>query len=145
VVLADVNVLVSAHRSDAVHHAACRVWLEAVLRSDEAFAVSESVLAGVVRIATHPKIFIPPSTLDEALAFASEVAGREQAVRIAPGPRHWEIFTRLCRDADARGNLVPDAYLAALAIESGCEWITLDGDYARFPGLRWRRPATDQL
>jgi hypothetical protein len=140
VVLADVNVLVSAHRSDAVHHAECRAWLEAVLQSDEAFGVSESVLASVVRIATHPKIFIPPSTLDEALAFAGEVSGPEHAVRIAPGPRHWEIFTRLCRDADARGNLVPDAYLAALAIETGCEWITLDGDYARFPGLKWRRP-----
>lgn len=59
---------------------------------------------------------------------------------MSPGERHWEIFTRLCRSARARGNLVPDAYLAALAIESGTEWITTDRDYARFPGLRWRHP-----
>jgi len=57
-----------------------------------------------------------------------------------PGPRHWEIFDRLCRAVDARGNLVPDAYLAALAVESGSEWITGDRDFSRFPGLRWRHP-----
>ena len=59
---------------------------------------------------------------------------------IAPGPRHWGIFAGLCRTTGVRGNLVPDAYLAALAIESGSEWISTDRDYARFPGLRWRHP-----
>ncbi|PYY22410.1 MAG: hypothetical protein DMG62_13770 [Acidobacteria bacterium] len=58
-----------------------------------------------------------------------------------PGAQHWEIFIRLCKEADARGNLVADAWYAALAIESGCEWITLDRDYARFEGLRWRLSA----
>lgn len=57
-----------------------------------------------------------------------------------PGPRHWKLFTDLCRRAGAKGNLVPDAYLAALAIESGSEWITTDPDYARFPDLRWHHP-----
>jgi len=59
---------------------------------------------------------------------------------IQPGERHWEIFTRLCSDARTKGNLVADAFLAALAIESECEWITTDRDYARFPGLQWRHP-----
>ncbi len=59
---------------------------------------------------------------------------------VSPGERHWEIFSRLCRQTGVKGNLVPDAYLAALAIESGSEWITTDRDYVRFPGLRWRRP-----
>ena len=54
--------------------------------------------------------------------------------------RSSSAFTRLCRDAGAKGNLVPDAYLAALAIESGSEWITTDRDYSRFDGLRWRHP-----
>ena len=61
---------------------------------------------------------------------------------VGPGNRHWEIFTRLCREAEVKGNLIADAYLAALAIESGSEWITTDRDYARFPGLRWRHPLT---
>jgi hypothetical protein len=64
----------------------------------------------------------------------------EHAVPIAPGLRHGEIFAKLCREAHVRGHLVSDAYLAALAIESGCEWISTDGDYARFTGLKWRRP-----
>jgi predicted nucleic acid-binding protein len=59
---------------------------------------------------------------------------------IQPGPRHWSIFTRLCLKERITGNLVPDAWFAALAIESGCEWITTDGDYARFKELKWRRP-----
>jgi predicted nucleic acid-binding protein len=61
-------------------------------------------------------------------------------VAIEPGRRHFDIFTRLCREAEARGNLVTDAYLAALAIESGSDWVTTDRDYSRFPGLRWRHP-----
>ena len=85
-------------------------------------------------------MFDPPSTLAQALAFADEVRSPEHAVPVAPGARHWDIFSKLCREADARGNLVADAYLAALAIETGSEWISTDGDYARFPGLRWRRP-----
>lgn len=66
--------------------------------------------------------------------------GQPNAVAIAPGGRHWQIFTRLCAEAKTRGNLVPDAYLAALAIESGSEWISTDRDYMRFPELRWRHP-----
>ena len=139
-VLPDVNVLVYAHRSDSARHGTCRTWLTSVLASDEAYGMSELVLSGFVRVVTHPAVFNPPSSLADALAFASEVLSPEHAVPVVPGPRHWEIFTRLCREADARGNLVPDAYLAALAIESGSEWITTDGDYARFAGLRWRRP-----
>jgi len=93
-----------------------------------------------VRIATHPKVFKQPSRLDVALAFVAGLLAQPNAVAVRPGPRHWQIFTRLCHDARVRGNLVADAYLAALAIESGCEWITTDGDFARFPGLKWRRP-----
>jgi uncharacterized protein len=140
VVLPDVNILVHAHRSDSAHHAVCRTWLESVLASDQAYGMSELVLSGFVRVVTHPKIFSPPSSIEAALAFASEVLSPEHAVPVVPGPRHWEIFSKLCRDADARGNLVADAYLAALAIESGSEWFSTDGDFARFPGLKWRRP-----
>ena len=139
--LPDVNVLVYAHREDSPHHGLCRDWLLDTLKGDQAFGLSHAVLAGVVRIVTHPRVFKQPSRLDVALAFVAGLLQQPHAVVIAPGPRHWEIFTQLCRDADARGNLAADAYLAALAIESGCEWITTDGDFARFPGLKWRPPA----
>jgi uncharacterized protein len=141
VTLPDVNVLVYAHREDSPHHAVCHAWLLATLKSDQAFGLSETVLASVVRIVTHSKIFTRPTRLDVALAFIAGLLMQPNVIMVAPGPRHWEIFTRLCRDVDARGNLVADAWLAALAIESGCEWVTTDGDFGRFPGLKWRRPA----
>lgn len=139
-ILLDVNVLVYAHRSDAPSHDRYREWLESVVNSDVAFGLSDLVLSGFLRVVTHPRVFREPSSLERALRFVAEIRERPHCVTVAPGERHWEIFTRLCREADARGNIVADAYLAALAIESGSEWITTDRDYARFPGLRWRHP-----
>jgi toxin-antitoxin system PIN domain toxin len=140
VLLFDVNVLVYAHREDADNHAAYREWLEGVINADAAYAVSELVLSGFIRIVTHPKVFIAPSSLGDALLFAEQLRDQPNCVVLQPGPRHWDIFRRLCMDSGVRGNLVPDAYLAALAIESGSEWITTDRDFSRFKGLRWRTP-----
>jgi predicted nucleic acid-binding protein len=74
------------------------------------------------------------------LKFCTFLREQPNAVLITPGERHWAIFTDLCTRAKVRGDLAADAFLAAMAIESGCEWITIDRDYARFPGLRWRHP-----
>jgi toxin-antitoxin system PIN domain toxin len=98
------------------------------------------VLGGFLRIVTSPGIFNPPTPTVDALAFAQIVRDASNCVIVEPGVRHWGIFVDLCKVRGARGNLVPDAYFAALAIESRSEWVTMDGDYARFPGLRWRRP-----
>ena len=70
----------------------------------------------------------------------SALGSPSNRVEVVAGPRHWQIFADLCERTDAGGNRVDAAYLAALAIESGCEWITSDRDYGRFPGLRWRHP-----
>ena len=139
-VLIDINVLVYAHRRDCSNHIAYRRWLEGCISSDQAYGMSDLVLSAFLRIVTHPRIFNLPTRLEDALRFASEVRTPANCVAVSPGARHWEIFTRLCRAAGAKGNLVSDAYLAALAIESGSEWITTDRDYSRFPGLRWRHP-----
>lgn len=142
-ILIDVNVLVNAFREAAPEHAAYRAWLTSTIAKDEPFALSELVLSGFVRIATHPRVFDPPASVAEALAFADAIRSQPNAVIVAPGSRHWGIFTRLCTGSAAKGNLVADAYLAALAMESGCEWITGDRDFSRFPGLRWRHPLAD--
>lgn len=140
-ILCDVNVLVHAHRRDAPRHDEIRRWLEGVLEADEAYGVSTLVLSSFLRVVTHPRIFDPPSAVDDALQFVDVILAQPGAVVVAPGPRHWEIFRNLCRQANAKGNLIPDAYLAAIAIEHGCEWISLDRDFARFPSLRWRTPS----
>lgn len=138
--LVDVNVLVYAHREDVAEHARYRLWLEGMINSPQAYAMSDLVLSGFLRVVTHPRVFDPPSPMKTALTFTDELRSRPNCVPVEPGPRHWSIFVDLCRSAGAKGNLVPDAYLAALAIESGSEWITTDRDYARFPALRWRHP-----
>lgn len=139
-ILVDVNVLVYAQRTDVPDHREYREWLETILNGDEVFGVSELVLSGVIRILTHPKIFKRPTPLKRAQEYVGLIRNAELAAPVHAGTRHWDIFQSLLGEAGARGNLVPDAYLAALAIESGCEWITTDRDFSRFRRLRWRHP-----
>lgn len=134
------NVLVYAHREDSRDHARHHAWLEEAINGPQAFGMSDLVLSGFLRVVTHPRVFSTPTPMERALEFVGVLRSAANCVRVVPGERHWEIFADLCRGADARGNLVPDAWFAALAIESGSEWITTDRDYARFPGLRWRHP-----
>lgn len=138
--LLDVNILVAAHREDAEQHHTIRPWLESQLEKPPGIALSDLALSGFVRVVTHPKIFKIPTPLQEALDFTVDLRARSAVTIVRPGVGHWEIFLKLCRAADARGNLVPDAYHAALAIEFGLEWITLDRGFARYPGLRWSCP-----
>jgi hypothetical protein len=140
VILPDVNVLLYAFRDDSVDHVRYRGWLDAVVNGAEAYGMSPQVLASVVRIATHPRIYAAPARLDDALSFARVLLEQPTCTVVQPGARHFSLVEDLCRRAAATGNLVQDAWFAALALETGCEWITTDGDFARFPGLRWRRP-----
>ena len=139
-ILVDVNVIVYAAMRSAVDHVRYRAWLERSLEGDEPVAVSDVVLSGFVRVVTNPRVFRQPLSTTDAFAFADRLRGQPNVITIAPGPRHWEIFRRLCNASAAKGNLVADAYLAALAIEAGCEWVTTDRDFARFEGLRWSHP-----
>lgn len=138
--LPDVNVLVYAFREDAPGHREWRSCLEQLVEAPEPWALSDHVLAGFLRVVTHPRVFAPPTPLEAALAFAEALLSRPNAVVVTPGLRHWEIFTRISRESGARGNHLPDAWLAALAIEQGCDFITADRGFARFAGLRWSRP-----
>jgi len=138
--LFDVNVLVNASRADSDHHQPCRAYLDAVIESPAAFGLTPIVLSGFLRIVTHPRVFKTPTPLADALEFVEALREQPQAEIVRPGHRHWDIFTMLAEETSARGNLIPDAYLAAIAIESGSEWVSTDGDFARFPGLRWIDP-----
>ncbi len=139
-ILLDVNVLIHAFREDAPEHVRFRPWLEAVASSPSDFGVADLVLSGFLRVVTHPRVFDPPTPLEDALEFAEALRSQPNCVVVSPHERHWPIFVELCRQAVARGNLIPDAYIAAMAIESGSELLTTDRDFSRFEGLAWRVP-----
>jgi uncharacterized protein len=135
-----VNVLVYAQRGGSEEYERIGEWLEQVANGSSSFGASTLVLSGMVRIVTHPRVFERPTPVEQALEFVHSLLARPNCVPVSPGARHWDIFTRLCVAMGATGNEVPDAYLAALAIESGCEWVSTDRGFARFEGLRWRHP-----
>jgi len=133
--------MIYAHRRDAERHKDYRDWIEGMVNGLEPYAVADFAVSGMIRVVTDRRIYRErPATIQEALAFADRLRNQPQAVLVSPGPRFWPIFRDLCVKADASGKLVPDAYLAALAIEHGCEFITTDRDFAKFPGLRCRHP-----
>jgi hypothetical protein len=136
----DVNVLVYAHRPESPDHARYRAWLEQVRRDDEPLALSNLVLAGFLRIVTHHRVFREPTPLATASEFVEALRSSPNAVLLSPGERHWDIFTGLCREIGAHGNDVPDAYHAAIAVESGATWYSADRGFARFRSLRWAHP-----
>src|SRR4029077_18710460 len=100
------------------------------------FGMSRMVLSAVVRITTNGRIFRMPSSVEEAFGFCEDLVAQPHCLIVEPGERHWGIFKQLCIETETSGPRVTDAWLAALAIEWGCEWVTLDRDYARFPGLK---------
>ena len=121
-------------------HVRCREWLRAAYAGEEAFGISPPVLIGLVRILTHPRVFCPHDTQDQVFAFVRSLVCHPNALLLNPGRYHLGLFEDLCRRADAHGDLVTDAYLAALAIETGAVLVSAERDFARFPGLRWREP-----
>jgi hypothetical protein len=133
----DVNVLVYAHRADSSEHERYAKWLTDVARGDEPFALSTMVMQAFVRVVTTPKVF-PGANCAEACEFLRRLIETPRCTVIRPGPNHWGIFQGLCERGGLKGKIVADAAHAALAIESGCEWVTADTDFARFaPALRW--------
>lgn len=139
--LPDVNVLIYAHVEDStVEHDEYANWLTRLATGPEPFALSVLVLSGFIRVVTNPRIFDPPSTLDQSLAFVASLVDRPTARIVGPGPDHLDIFESMCRRSGATGKLVADAQHAAIAIEHGCTMVSTDSDFSRFPGLRWQHP-----
>jgi toxin-antitoxin system PIN domain toxin len=139
-ILPDVNVLIYAFRQDAPQHAFCHRWLTAIVANARPFGLSPLTLGALVRITTNPRVFRNPSTLAEAFTFSDYLLQQPNCDIIEPRKTHWDIFQRLCIETGTGGPRVTDAWFAALAIEAGCEWVTMDRDFARFPGLKWSLP-----
>jgi toxin-antitoxin system PIN domain toxin len=138
--LLDVNLLLAAHREDHPDHAPVRQWFDALLAGEESFAVPAMIWASFLRLATNRRIFSVPTPLNEAFEFVEAVVGQPKHLAIRPGGRHLELVKRLCVECDAVGDLVPDAVIAALALEHGAAVATLDRDFARFASVKHLNP-----
>ncbi len=136
----DVNVFVGAWHSGSSEHARLAAWLGDAISDGRQIWLSSLVMAGVVRITTNPRIFVHPMPLNEVLDNCRMLLDSGAAIMAHPGPDHLRLFSTLCRQANAHGNLVTDAQHAAIAIENNATWVTLDRDFARFPGLDWQTP-----
>jgi toxin-antitoxin system PIN domain toxin len=138
--LLDVNVVLAAHRGDHPDHRTVRAWFNQLLAGDEPFTVPDPVWASFLRLATNRRIFEVPSPRAEAFAFIDATNAQPHHLPTNPGPRHLTLLRKLCDDADAAGDLIPDAVLAAIAVEHHCDVVTLDRDFARFAAVRHVRP-----
>ena len=136
-ILLDVNVLVVAHRPDGHRRGAeVHAWLTGRLTALERVGIDSHVLSAVARIVTNPRIYEVPSSASAALSFCSAVINAPSAVRVNPSARHWSLFEERVLELRLMGNDIPDAYLAALALDHDASLATLDRGFRRFPGLR---------
>lgn len=138
--LLDVNVCVYAFRRESRRHEEYKAWLEEALKGVEPVGLPEQVLASVVRLVTNHRIYQDPSTPEAGLSFCDALLETPAAMRVRPGERHWAIFRDLVSQHALRGNDIPDAYLAALALEQGATLVTTDRGFARYQGLRRLAP-----
>jgi toxin-antitoxin system PIN domain toxin len=138
-IVPDVNLLLYANITNFRDHAAAKSWWEKVVTAEEVGLTSPAVY-GFVRLATNPRIFDPPMSVDDALSRVERWLERRSVHFLLPGPRHLEIAFKLLRDIGTAGNLTTDVQLAAFALEYQAELHSNDSDFARFPGLRWFNP-----
>ena len=138
--LLDVNLVLAAHRSDHPQFSVARPWLDRMLVGPEPFALPDIVAVAFLRLATNRRIFVAPTPASAAFAYLRALRAHPRQVAIAPGPDHLRLLEQQCTAADAVGDLVPDAQLAALAVEHGAEVVSFDRDFARFGGVRWSVP-----
>lgn len=140
-ILPDVNVLVYAFRREYPEHEHYRAWLQGVVGGSEDLALVDAVLVGFIRIVTHPRIFEAPASVPEALAFTAVLQASPLARRVSSSPAVWSQFGDFASsDRMLRGNLVPDAFLAAIAAATGARVATADAGFARFPQISWFDP-----
>lgn len=140
--LLDVNVVLAAHRGDHPHHPGVRRWFDQLLVDREPFTVPLVVWGSFLRLATNRRVFPVPTGLDEAFEFIEAVLAQPGHLRLGPGARHVALLRALCEEADATGDLVPDAVVAAIAAEHSATVATLDRDFARFSTVPHIRPPT---
>lgn len=141
-ILVDANLLVYAKMSVFPKHSLALQWLDGRFNGMERVGLPWPSLIAFLRLVTNPRVFDRPMGAGAAWAQVEEWLSLPQAWIPLPTDRHAETLGRLLQASSATANLVPDAHLAALAIEHGLVLCSTDGDFARFEGLRWENPLT---
>jgi toxin-antitoxin system PIN domain toxin len=139
--LLDANILIGAFRSDDPDHPRLKDWLEGILTEGTKITFPPLVEVAFLRIVTHPRIFQVPSLLAEAQGFLQIIQESGQFREARWTGRMRERWWRWCRDLSLQGNDVNDAYLAAVAVEERCRFVSRDRGFSRFRGLDWWNPA----
>lgn len=142
--LLDANLLLYAEDSLSPHHDVARDWLDEQLSGVEPVCLCWATLTAFLRITTNQRIMQRPLTLTEAGAKVNGWLSQSCVRLVQPTPLHWEILQKLMDEAGVTGNLVPDAHLAALAMEHACTLCSADGDFSRFASIRWHNPLKDR-
>ena len=142
--LVDANILLYAVNRSAERHEQARAWLDGQLSGRSAVGFTWLVLLAFLRLATKPGLFPTPLPVDGALERVGAWLAQPTSVLLEPTAQHLQVLTGLLVEAGTGGNLTSDAHLAALAIEHRGTVITYDGDFGRFPGVRWAAPNTVQ-
>jgi toxin-antitoxin system PIN domain toxin len=145
VILLDANLLVYARVSEFAQHQRARVWLDDRLNGSLPVGFPWSTLIAFLRLVSNPRIFERPEPMPQAWHQVEAWLGSPVAWIPQPTPGYREVLGRLLVSYGARANLVPDAHLAALAIEHGLVLCSSDSDFARFPGLRWDNPLGESI
>lgn len=138
--LVDANLLVYAHVRDFAQHEPARDWLDQQLNGTVRVGLPWASLLAFLRVVTNPRVFARPEPMADAWAQVTAWLGHENAWVPEPTERHSRILGELLLEGGVQGNLVPDADLAALALEHGLTLCSTDGDFGRFAGLRWLNP-----
>lgn len=139
-ILVDANLLVYAAAPQLPQHPAARAWLDARLNGDARVGLPWASLLAFLRLVTDPRVFQPAAGMAEAWRQMEEWLEQPSVWIPHPTERHAQVLGRLLSQSGGAARLVPDAHLAALAIEHGLELCSNDGDFARFQGLRWSNP-----
>jgi uncharacterized protein len=139
-IVPDINLLIYAHNSEAPKHELACAWWSGLLTQEGTVAIPWAVMFGFVRLVTHPRVLEMPLTAAEALDRVDSWLACPGVIVLEPGPRHLEICRSLFAALGVAGSLTTDVHLAALAIENQAELHSNDGDFRRFPGLRWYDP-----
>jgi toxin-antitoxin system PIN domain toxin len=140
VILLDANILIYAHVESFAQHAAARVWLDQQLNGSTRVGLPWVSLVAFLRLVTNPRVFDHPEPTADAWSQVRAWLACDIAWIPQPTARHAELFSELLAQPGIQANLVPDAHLAALALEHGLTLCSTDGDFSRFPTLRWQNP-----